>query len=199
MVPKVYSARVAAIVLALSVLALAESPLNEKLASIHIKNFGRINDKYFRGAQPQPRDYPALAALGVKAVVDLQQQGETREPDLVKAAGMKFYRIAMTDSSRPSRDQVETFFKIVDDPDNQPVFVHCHGGRHRTGAMTAIYRLSHDGWSLDRAFAEMQQYDFSRGFGHGALKDFVFEYYARMDRQKTTDKGLGMKVGSGSQ
>jgi len=199
MAPKVYSACVAAVILALSMFAFAETPLNERLASLHIKNFGRINDNYFRGAQPQARDYAALAAFGVKAVVDLQYQGEAAEPQQVKAAGMKFYRIGMTSESKPSRQQVEAFLRIVDDPANQPVFVHCHGGRHRTGVMTAIYRLSHDGWNADRAFAEMKHYEFNKGFGHGALKDFVFEYYAGLDHQKATDKGQGMRVAADNQ
>src|SRR5215470_3721598 len=114
LVPKVCSACVAAIILALSVFSFAETPPNERPASIHIKNFGYINDKYFRGAQPQAKDYTALAALGVKTVLDLQQQGEASESALVKAAGMKFYRIGMISESKPSSQQVGAFFKIVD-------------------------------------------------------------------------------------
>src|SRR5262249_37184827 len=148
---------------------------------------------------PQAKDYTALAALGVKTVLDLQQQGEAGESALVKAAGMKFYRIGMTSESKPSSQQVGAFFKIVDDPANQPVFVHCHGGRHRTGVMTAIYRMAHDGWSPDRAFAEMKHYEFTKGFGHGALKDFVFEYYAGLGHQKATDKGQGMRIAADNQ
>jgi protein tyrosine/serine phosphatase len=186
----------AAIILTLSVCALAETPRRERLAKIQIKNFGCINENYFRGAQPQARDYKDLADLGVKAVLDLQQDGETGEPKLVEAAGMKFYRIKMNTQDKPSRAQVEAFLKIVDDPANQPIYVHCHGGRHRTGVMTALYRLTHDGWSAERAFAEMKQYEFTRGFGHGALKDFVYEYYAGRDQQKVTDKGRGITVTS---
>jgi len=196
MLRREYRAFMAAIILTLSVCALAETPRRERLAKIQIKNFGCINENYFRGAQPQARDYKDLADLGVKAVLDLQQDGETGEPQLVEAAGMKFYRIKMNTQDKPSRAQVEAFLKIVDDPANQPIYVHCHGGRHRTGVMTALYRLTHDGWSAERAFAEMKQYEFTRGFGHGALKDFVYEYYAGMGQQKVTDKGRGITVTS---
>ena len=196
MLPKGYRAFAAAIILVLSVCALAETPRREKLAKIQIKNFGCINENYFRGAQPQARDYADLAALGVKAVLDLEQDGEAGESKLVEAAGMKFYRIKMNTQDKPSREQIAAFLKIVDDPANQPVFVHCHGGRHRTGVMTAVYRLMHDGWSAERAFAEMKQYQFNKGFGHGALRDFVYEYYAGLDQQKATDKGRGIAVAS---
>jgi len=41
---------------------------------------------------------------------------------------MQFYRIGMTTTDRPTEAQVAQFFKIVNDPANQPVFVHCAGG-----------------------------------------------------------------------
>ncbi len=121
--------------------------------------------------------------MGVKTVIDLQEDGERNEQQMAEAAGMKFYRIGLSDSSWPSRDKPEQFLKIVNDPANQPVFVHCHGGRHRAGIMTAIYRMTHDGWTAERAYSEMKQYGFESGFGHGGLKDYVYDYYAGMNRK----------------
>lgn len=158
---------------------------------VRIKNFGCINENYYRGAQPSERDYAELASAGVKTIVDLQEDGESREQGLVEAAGMKFFRIGLSDSSWPSAEKAAQFLKIVNDPANQPVFVHCHGGRHRAGTMTAIYRITHDGWTADRAYAEMRQYDFESGFGHGGLKAYVYDYYSHNTRKGiavTTDK-----------
>lgn len=146
------------------------------ISRIKIKNFGMINETLYRGAQPKGSDYKDLAALGIKTVLDLQAEGEHGEPGEVQSAGMKFYRVGMSDKSWPSLGQVEAFFKIIDDPTNQPVFMHCHGGHHRTGMMTAIYRVRHDNWDLDRACAEMDRYGFNTGIGHGGLKDFVRDY-----------------------
>ncbi len=96
---------------------------------------------------------------------------------------MNFHRIPMTDSDQPTPEQAELFLKIVNDPANQPVFVHCLGGRHRTGAMSAIYRITHDGWSADQSFLEMKRYDFEYGFGHGALKRYVFAFYSQIEEK----------------
>ena len=85
-------------------------------------------------------------------------------------------RIFVVESNPSSPEKAEQFLKLVNDPANQPVFFHCHGGRHRTGAMTAIYRLTHDKWTADQAYAEMKRYDFESGFGHGTLKDYVYDY-----------------------
>jgi tyrosine-protein phosphatase SIW14 len=155
-------------------------------SGIRISNFGRVDDRYYRGAQPSGRDYKDLASMGIKTVIDLQADGEANEAGEVRSAGMRFYRIPMSDHSRPADGAVRQFLQLVNDPANQPVFVHCHGGRHRTGAMTAVYRMSNYGWSANQAYGEMQQYDFNHGFGHGALKDFVYSYRPQLAQTRTT-------------
>ena len=140
-------------VLALAVLAVAQAAQRDASSSIRVDNFGCINEKFYRGAQPQDSDYKDLAALGIKTIIDLQQNGERDEQQMVEAAGMKFYRIGLSDKSWPSAEKAAQFIKIVNDPANQPVFIHCHGGRHRAGIMTAIYRMTHDGWDADQGLS----------------------------------------------
>jgi hypothetical protein len=48
--------------------------------------------------------------------------------------------------------------------------------------MTAVYRMTQDGWNADRAFAEMQKYKFGPAFLHSTLKEFVFDYDTHHDR-----------------
>ncbi|SRR6266404_1772111 len=179
--------------------ATAETKAN-KPSKIAIKNFGCINENYFRGAQPEKQDYAALASLGIKTVIDLQHDGEAAEQKMVESNGMKFFRFGMTTTDRPDPQTTAQFLKIVNDPANEPVFVHCHGGRHRTGVMTAIYRLTHDGWTADRAYAEMKEYEFGKGFGHGALKEYVYDYFAGVDREHPGNGKEPVKatVGGGS-
>lgn len=171
------------LVTALAVFSVAQAAQGDKSPKCQIKNFGCVNEKFYRGAQPQQQDYADLAAMGVKTVIDLQRNGRDDERAMVEAQGMKFYRIGMSDKIQPAAQQVEEFLKIVNDPANQPVFVHCAGGRHRTGAMSAIYRMTKDGWTADQAYQEMKHYDFEYGMGHGALKRYVYEYYGRIDEK----------------
>ena len=189
------SAASLALILSLAALSTAQSLLNDRISKIQIENFGRINENYSRGALPKKNDYADLAALGVKAVVDLQSEGLADEPTMVESLGMRFYRIGLSSRSKPSSEDVARFLAIVNDPANQPVFVHCHVGRHRTGVMTAIYRLAIDGWTADRAYAEMKQYKFEKGFlqgfFHTELKNYVYDYYSQLSRQnaaRTTQK-----------
>ena len=145
-------------------------------SNIRIGNFGQIGDVYYRGEQPVDRDYSDLAALGVRTVIDLQADGRADEEAAVERAGMSFFRIPMTTRIAPTAAQVAEFLGIVTDPANQPVYVHCAGGRHRTGVMTAIYRMERDGWTADRAFGEMKQYNFGPDFLHPEFKKFVYSY-----------------------
>ena len=150
---------------------------------VAIGNFGQINANYYRGGQPDKKDYADLVALGIKTVVDLRKGGKD-EPKLVGAAGMKFYRIPMTASDEPSAAAIDQFLSIVTDPAAQPVFVHCRAGRHRTGVMTAVYRMTQDRWSADRAYAEMKEYHFEGFPGHPTLKKFVYDYYTKLLAKK---------------
>ena len=145
-------------------------------ANIRIDNFGQVNATYYRGAQPRGRDYTDLAALGIKTVIDLQADGDLNEAQFVQNAGMKFFRIPMTTRVVPTSEKLSQFLSIVNNPANQPVYVHCAGGRHRTGVMTAVYRMTEGGWNADRAFQEMKQYKFGADFLHPEFKEFVYTY-----------------------
>jgi protein tyrosine/serine phosphatase len=158
-----------------STLVIAAPAIAEN-SRIHIGNFGKVNDTYYRGAQPRGSDYKDLAALGVKTVIDLQVDGPSNEGGAVKAAGMNFYRIGMTTSKAPTDAQIAQFFEIVSNPANQPVYVHCAGGRHRTGTMTALYRMTYDGWTSQQAYNEMKQYHFEGWPDHPVLRNYVYAY-----------------------
>jgi protein tyrosine/serine phosphatase len=164
-------------------------------AKIRIDNFGQVSDTYYRGAQPIGRDYADLASLGIKTVIDLTSDDtDPGERTAAEHAGMRYVRIPMTTHRAPSSVQLEQFLRAVNDPANQPVYVHCVGGRHRTGVMTAAYRMAHDGWSADRAFAEMKQYKFGADFLHSEFKAFVYDYRA-MPAQAAPAAAVATKIG----
>jgi protein tyrosine/serine phosphatase len=148
------------------------------LANIRIDNFGQVTSTYFRGAQPKGRDFAALAAAGMKTVIDLAEEGDPGEEANVKQAGMQFVRIPMTTHESPGPGTIAEFLSLVNDPANQPVYVHCIGGRHRTGVMTAIYRMTAEAWTPVQAFKEMKQYKFGADFLHQEFKDFVLGFAA---------------------
>ena len=170
---------VLATLLALTTFAVAqEAP--QKAAYVKIKNFGQMDERFFRGARPKKEeDYKALAALGIKTIIDLTEEPKEYSKPIVEALGMKYIHIPMIAKKYPTLEATEKFLKTVNDPDTGKFFVHCAGGRHRTGAMGAVYRYEFYNWDFEKVYQEMKQYDFYTSWGHGAFKDFVKDYHAK--------------------
>lgn len=163
-----------ALILALSVVSLAQE--NTK-TDVKIKNFGQMDERFYRGARPKEGDLKALAGMGIKTIIDLTDNSREYEQPAVEAAGLRYINIPMVDKSAPNMDQINEFLKVVNDPETGKFFVHCAGGRHRTGVVGAVYRFNIDGWKLDQALQEMDRFEFNSGYGHGKQKDFVKEYF----------------------
>ena len=157
-----------------------------KFPEIKIKNFGQMDERFYRGARPKEEDYKALAAIGIQTIIDLTDNSKEYEKPAVEAAGLRYVNIPMVDKSYPSMEQVNEFLKVVDDPATGKFFLHCAGGRHRTGVMGAVYRFNHDQWNLDQAMAEMNEYDFGSGMGHGKQKSFVKDYWQEFQAENST-------------
>jgi protein tyrosine/serine phosphatase len=68
----------------------------------------------------------------------------------------------------------------VNETETGKFYVHCAGGRHRTGVMGAIYRFNNYHWNLDQVYAEMLDFDFYTSNGHGGQKKFVENYAQQM-------------------
>ena len=168
------------IVLAIGTVAVAKRHSDPAFSNIKIRNFGKMDNRFYRGAQPDESDYKDLKALGVKTVIDLTDHPTNYEQRDVEALGMRYVSIPMSDSSYPKPEQINSFLKLVNDPATGTMFVHCAGGRHRTGVMGAVYRYNVNRWNFDQVYAEMLDYDFYTKWGHGDLKTFVEDYGQKM-------------------
>lgn len=68
----------------------------------------------------------------------------------------------------PMRGSTATLDQLVETADllanatRQPVFFHCVGGHHRSNLAQAAYRIRHQGWSADQAWAELAALPWSR-------------------------------------
>ncbi len=146
-------------ILLLSVVSFGQSAQQQQadFSSIKIKNFGQMDERFYRGAQPNKEDYKALKALGINTVIDLQEKPKDYEKPAVEALGMRYVNIPMVDKEYPKQEWVDAFLKVVNDPTTGKFYVHCAGGRHRTGAMGAVYRYTKYGWNFDQVYAEMKK------------------------------------------
>ncbi len=62
-------------------------------------------------------------------------------------------------------DRVLEALRVMIDPANRPLMVHCKQGADRTGALVALYRVVVQGWSKQKAVLEMKD----GGYHHSEL------------------------------
>jgi protein tyrosine/serine phosphatase len=76
----------------------------------------------------------------------------------------------------PEDEDMSRALKIIEDPQNQPVFVHCQHGSDRTGTLVAAYRIVEQGWTREDAASELPN------FGYHPIWSEVLTYLKRFDR-----------------
>lgn len=147
--------------------------------------FRSVSVGYLRGAQPARGGLELLARLGVKTLVDLRSKYDRTqglEAD-AERVGLQYYWLPLSVWDPPGDSQTAEFLSVVTDQSRGPVFVFCTDGVNRTGEMTAIFRISHDGWDVDRAIKEMDDAGFSPYYY--SLRNYVWSY-ARGHQQSSS-------------
>ena len=114
----------------------------------------------------------AIHDHGIKTVITLRpaEPGTEQEEAYCHSQEISYYRIApqrwwANGGAIPAEEGVNTFIKVMEDPANFPVLIHCMRGVHRTGAFCAVYRMQFQGWSNENAIKEL------RACGYKELED----------------------------
>jgi protein tyrosine phosphatase (PTP) superfamily phosphohydrolase (DUF442 family) len=124
-----------------------------------VENAAQVSEALWRGAQPTAEGFRALAQRGVKTVVSFRHDHD--DLPLLKGTGLKYLRIPSR-AFRPTDANVVAFLKVMADPANGPVFIHCAQGRDRTGYNAAAYRRVMQGWTGAEALKEMHAFRFNK-------------------------------------
>ncbi len=83
---------------------------------------------------------------------------------------------------------VTDFLKLLDDESAYPILIHCKAGLHRTGRLTAIYRMDKQGWEVGDALRELR----ANGYGFTAASesdDFVIQFLQNFKPRRTRTAG----------
>lgn len=146
--------------------ALAASPDYDKEVCLpkSVFNFHVVDPSVMRGSQPSEAGIFSLREdCGVKAILNLRNDESVQwEKQLAEKLGIKFFNIPMNGSQEQSIEKIEQCLSIIQDKSNQPVFVHCMGGKDRTGMVVAAYRMKYNQWLFSDALFEMYVYGYSR-------------------------------------
>jgi tyrosine-protein phosphatase SIW14 len=120
--------------------------------------------RLYRSAQPSTQQIQHLIdTRGLKTILIVRSGTSSRVPDEIGFAhgkGLHVVHIPIESQKPIPQEQIEAFFRCVDDPGNAPILVHCSAGRHRTGYLCARYRIDRQGWPLERAIDELLSFGF---------------------------------------
>jgi protein-tyrosine phosphatase len=140
-----------------------------------------------------------VARFKIHTIINLQDEYEDpdidlgyftsvtiKESELCRQLGVKYVYIPPDLLPRrlvpPQRPRaIDRFLTLMDDRDNYPVLIHCRAGLHRTGVMTAVYRMEYDGWSPQQAIQELK----ANGFGEWPCtpaNDYITQYILTYQR-----------------
>jgi tyrosine-protein phosphatase SIW14 len=174
-----------------------EATASKEFSNIKIGNFGKMDDRLYRGAQPEKEDYASLAALGVKTIVDLRNDPTEYEKGEAEAVGMKYVNIPMSGWKYANDEDVEKFMSLMNDPESGIVYVHCKAGKHRTGLVGAVYRFNKYGWNYDQAYKEMKRFNYSSWPVHFNIKSYVKNYSERFEKTRAAAaQNRGITIGA---
>ena len=118
-----------------------------------LPNLHRVTPTLYRSAQPDATSGEALQKLGIKTVLSFRKRD--KDEPLHKTPGITFKRYPLYTWDIEEKD-ILAVLRILNDPANQPVLVHCTHGADRTGLMMASYRMIVQNWSKETAIAEMK-------------------------------------------
>ncbi|HYC76666.1 MAG TPA: hypothetical protein VEI02_03460 [Planctomycetota bacterium] len=123
------------------------------LPGVHLVS--RMSERLLRGAQPDGAEgMESLKKLGVTAILSVEEP-DKKETEAAKAAGIRIVNVP-TEYSGFSKDVIDRLVAAARS-ETGTLYTHCHHGKHRGGAATAILRMTFEGFSTDEAIAELAE------------------------------------------
>lgn len=119
--------------------------------------------------------------------------GTIKESELCRQWGVNYVYIPPDllppDQVPPRRPAaIDRFLKLLDEPSTYPVLIHCRAGLHRTGIMTAIYRMEYDGLTPLQAIREMKANGFAE-WPCTSANAYITQYILTYERGVRRDEG----------
>lgn len=126
------------------------------------ENFAPVVHQIYRLSFPQTQNFSFLRKLGLKSVLCLIPEDYPQEQqDFFNKEGIRLFQMGMSGNKEPfvkiSSELITKAMKVVLDPQNHPILIHCNRGKHRTGCLVGVLRRLQR-WSLTIIFDEYRTF-----------------------------------------
>lgn len=126
------------------------------------ENFALVIGSIYRSSFPQPANFSFLKQLKLKSVLCLiPEEYPELQQKFFETNNVKLFQLGMSGNKEPfvkiSLDLITQAIKIVLDPENQPILIHCNRGKHRTGCLIGVLRRLQN-WSKTIIFDEYRKF-----------------------------------------
>ncbi len=113
----------------------------------------KYNNNFYRGGEIYIEDLAleALQEQGIKTIVSIAPSEMERA--LCASNDIALVEIPFGKEAGPSAADYEKYFQTLETGEG-PFYIHCKGGSHRAGILSAAYRIQFQGWSFDQALIE---------------------------------------------
>jgi tyrosine-protein phosphatase SIW14 len=127
-----------------------------------IDNFMEVKEGVYRGARPGIDGLKTLKSLGVKTIVNLDDDYDAiaEEDEEARRLGINMVSIPISSYWYPKDEQVNEALLMLNDQNYYPLFVHCMHGEDRTGLIVGLYRVEFQNWTAKKAWREMKEMNF---------------------------------------
>ena len=159
-------------------------------------NFETISEGkvYKSGVIPPDELESYVKKYKIKSIVDLRFPGtgddvnnpedeaelEAEKSAVAKIKGLNYFNDGS--DQVPTKENLILFYKIMDNPANYPVLVHCYHGVGRAELYSAVYRIEYENWDKDEARTNTRFLTKWSSFDLGKPKgDFLHNYIRRKD------------------
>jgi len=174
----------------------------------HSKRFREVTpDRFYRCGQLTADGFrEVIDRYHIRTIINLQneakdplipqtyydRQTKVHESALCESLGVKYVLLEpdlLPRNQIPENHPVviDEYLKILEDPNAYPILIHCKAGLHRTGLLTAIYRMEYEGWSVGASVRELR----ANGFGDSncnLANDYVVQYLSIYKRRNEGKK-----------
>lgn len=121
------------------------------------EKFFEVSPGIYRSAQPTAASMNDLKALGIKTILDLNDDQYEIEDERASAQqlGINFISRPMSGFWTPDDQVVDANLTDLANPNNYPILVHCQHGEDRTGLIVGLHRVFSENQTPAKAYQEM--------------------------------------------